>query len=68
MSEPAFYTIPEISKLLRVDRHTVTRLFANESGVLILGNRETERGQRKYRMLRIPSAVLNHVLARCTVR
>jgi len=68
MSEPAFYTVPEISKLLRVDRHTVTRLFANESGVLILGNRETRCGQRKYRMLRIPSAVLNRVLARCTVR
>ena len=41
------------------DRHTVCRLFADEPGVVVIGNRETRRGQGKYRMLRVPTAVLN---------
>jgi len=61
-------TIPEITKLLRIDRHTACRLFADEPGVVVIGNRETRRGQRKYRMLRVPTAVLNRVIARMTVR
>ena len=65
---PEFLTIPEISKLLRVDRHTATRMFANEVGVVVLGNKETRRSQRKYRMLRIPQAVFTRVLTRCTVK
>lgn len=67
-TEPSFLTIPEVTKLLRIDRHTACRLFAAEPGVLIIGNKETRRGQRKYRMLRIPTAVLNRVIARMTVR
>ena len=66
VTEP-FLTVPESAKLLRVDRHTVCRLFADESGVVVIGNRETRRGQRKYRMLRVPTAVLNRVVARMTV-
>jgi hypothetical protein len=66
-TEP-FLTVPEISKLLRIDRHTVCRIFVDEPGVVVIGNRETRRGQRKYRMLRIPTAVLNRVVARMTVR
>jgi len=67
LTEP-FLTVPEIAKLLRVDRHTVCRLFAEEPGVVVIGNRETRRGQRKYRMLRVPTAVLNRVVARMKVR
>ena len=67
VTEP-FLTVPEIAKILRVDRHTVCRLFADEPGVVVIGNRETRRGQRKYRMLRVPTAVLNRVVARMTVR
>ena len=67
VTEP-FLTVPEIAKILRVDRHTVCRIFANEPGVVVIGNRETRRGQRKYRMLRVPTAVLNRVVARMTVR
>lgn len=67
LTEP-FLTVPEIAKLLRVDRHTVCRLFAEEPGVVVIGNRETRRGRRKYRMLRVPTAVLNRVVARMTVR
>jgi hypothetical protein len=66
-AEP-FLTIPEVSKFLRVDRHTATSLFAREPGVLVIGNAETRRGQRRYRMIRIPQAVLNRVVARLTVR
>jgi hypothetical protein len=67
VTEP-FLTVPEIAKILRVDRHTVCRLFADEPGVVVIGNRETRHGQRKYRMLRVPAAVLNRVVARMTVR
>jgi hypothetical protein len=63
VTEP-FLTVPEIARILRVDRHTVCRLFADEPGVVVIGNRETRRGQRKYRMLRVPTAVLNRVVAR----
>lgn len=64
MTNEPLLTIPEITKLLRIDRHTACRLFAAEPGVLIIGNKETRRGQRKYRMLRVPQAVLNRVVAR----
>ena len=67
VTEP-FLTVPEIARILSVDRHTVCRLFADEPGVVVIGNRETRRGQRKYRMLRVPTAVLNRVVARMTVR
>jgi hypothetical protein len=67
VTEP-FLTVPEIAKILRLDRHTVCRLFADEPGVIVIGNGETRRGQRKYRLLRVPTAVLNRVVARMTVR
>lgn len=34
-----FLTVPEIARILRVDRHTVCRLFADEPGVVVIGNR-----------------------------
>lgn len=67
LNEPLF-TVLEVSKQLKLDRHAVTDLFANEKGVLVLGEPETTRGSRRYRQLRIPQSVLNRVLARKTVR
>ena len=61
-------TVSDIAKILRLDRHTVTALFAREPGTVVLGNRETVRGRRRYRHLRVPQAVLNRVLARYSVR
>jgi hypothetical protein len=61
-------TIPEISARLKIDRHTVTRLFQDERGVLIFGNDETQKHRRKYRSIRVPESVVNRVLARLAVR
>ena len=65
---PVLHTIPELAKRLRIDRNTITNLFAKEPGVIVIGQRETVRGRRKYRQLRIPEAVLNRVLGRMTNR
>lgn len=59
-------TVPEISKLLKIDRHTVTALFANERDVIVIGNRETQRSRRRYRQFRVPHSVFNRVIARMT--
>jgi hypothetical protein len=61
-------TVSEISQLLRVDRHTVTDLFAHERDVIVLGNPETKRGQRRYRQFRIPQSVFNRVVSRMRVK
>jgi hypothetical protein len=63
-----FLTIPEISAQLRIDRHTVVSMFAGERGVIVIGNGETTKKQRKYRQLRVPQSVFNRVIARITVR
>ena len=57
-------TVSEIVENLKIDRHVVMRLFAHERGVICIGNRETQRGKRKYRTLRIPVSVFNRVVAR----
>jgi hypothetical protein len=63
-----FFTVPEIAKQLRLDRHTVTSLFERERGVVVVGNPETTRGHRRYRTLRVPASVLNRVISRMSVR
>lgn len=57
-------TIPQIAERLQIDRHVVTRLFANERGVICIGTSETRSGKRKYRNLRVPLSVFNRVIAR----
>ena len=62
------FTIPEIADRLKLDRHVITELFKDEPGVLVYGNCETVKRRRKYRSFRVPSSVLNRVLARMTNR
>ena len=66
MGEVQVFTISEIAKMLRIDRHKATELFERENGVIVIGNRETQRGRRKYRSIRVPVAVYNRVIARIT--
>lgn len=61
MQEQEFYTIAEVAKMLKVSPDTVSRLFGNEPGVIDLGSPE-RRHKRRYRVLRIPAAVLNRFL------
>jgi hypothetical protein len=55
------YTVQDVAALLKFSRQTITLLFENEPGVLILKN-----GKR--RSLRIPPAVYQRVVRKWAVR
>ncbi|MGB7945131.1 MAG: hypothetical protein WCF42_17625 [Terriglobales bacterium] len=59
--EERYYTVAEAAKIIKVSRDTITRLFADEPGVVDLGSPE-QLHKRRYRVLRIPHAVFNRVL------
>ena len=61
MQEQEFFTIADVAKMLKVSPDTVSRLLGNEPGVIDLGSPE-RRHKRRYRVLRIPAAVLNRFL------
>ncbi len=61
MLEQEYFTVAEVAKLLKVSPDTVSRLLENEPGVIDLGSPERLH-KRRYRVLRIPAAVLNRFL------
>jgi hypothetical protein len=61
MSEQEFFTVDEVAKMLKLSRDAVSRRFENEPGVIDLGAPERLH-KRRYRVLRIPAAVLNRFL------
>ena len=61
MQEPEFFTVQEVAKMLKISPDTVSRRFEKESGVIDLGTPERLH-KRRYRVLRIPAAVLNRFL------
>jgi DNA-binding LacI/PurR family transcriptional regulator len=63
-----FRTVAEVAEMLGVSKDTVRRLFADEPGVIELGRREETRRKRRYRVLRIPSAVVARFLERRSVK
>lgn len=77
VSPVEYLTIPEIreSGILPLDRHTLQRLFINQSGVLIVGRRETADrrkvadGQpyRRYRKLLVPRCVVERIMREMSV-
>jgi transcriptional regulator GlxA family with amidase domain len=60
------YTAAEVAKLMGFSRPTVTRLFENEPGVIVI-KRPEKMHKRSYRSIRIPHAVYERVLRRHTV-
>jgi hypothetical protein len=50
-------TVSEVAALLKVSEETVTRRFSTVKGVIDIGSPETPR-KRRYRVLRIPRAVV----------
>ena len=54
-------TISEVAEILGVGEDTVTRRFAKAKGVIDLGSPETPK-RRRYRVLRIPKAVVEKFL------
>lgn len=63
-----FRTVAEVAEMLGLSKDTVRRLFADEPGVIDLGRHEPTRGKRRYRVLRIPSNVINRVLNNRSVK
>jgi hypothetical protein len=61
MPEQEFFTVDEIAKMLKLSRDAVSRRFEKEPGVIDLGAPERLH-KRRYRVLRIPTAVLNRFL------
>jgi hypothetical protein len=59
-------TPKELAKLWGVSVQTITRLFENEPGVLVLGSAKESRFKRKYRTMRIPLSVIARVHERFT--
>jgi hypothetical protein len=66
------YSVPEIAKAWAMGDDTVRRLFADEPGVIRLGqgSRLVGRGKykRRYHHLRIPGSVLLRVHSRLTAK
>lgn len=67
MQDKFAYTLPEVAKLTGFSVPTVTRMFENEKGVLILERPEAKH-KRRYRSIRIPRAVYERVIRRISVR
>ena len=63
-----FRTVVEVAAMLEVSKDTVRRLFADEPGVIDLGRHLATRGKRRYRVLRIPNAVVTRFLERRSVK
>jgi predicted transcriptional regulator len=63
-----FRTVAEVAEMLGVSKDTVRRLFADEPGVIDLGRYIAGCGKRRYRVLRIPSSVVNRVLNNRSVK
>jgi len=64
--EEHHYTVIEIAAMWNLSKDSVRRIFQNEPGVLVLGDRPNGR-KRRYTMLRIPRSVLERVHQRCSL-
>ncbi len=55
------YSPADIAQLWNLSVDSVRKLFENEPGVFVLGNRQPRRGKRSYTTMRIPEHVLDRV-------
>jgi hypothetical protein len=65
MNENTPYTVAEVAKLTGYSPQMVTRLFENESGVLIV---KRQAAKRAYRSIRIPRAVYERVIRKLSIQ
>jgi predicted DNA-binding transcriptional regulator AlpA len=61
MTEKAALTVREVATLTGFSRQTVTRMFEDEPGVLVIARPE-ETHKRGYRSIRIPREVFERVV------
>ena len=67
MSTTEYFTAEEVAAILKVSPQSVIQKFCDRPGVIDLGSPETRR-KRRYRVLRIPLAVLNTYIHERSVR
>jgi hypothetical protein len=60
---PHVFTVAEVAELTGFSRQTVTRMFEDEPGVLVICRPETMH-KRSYRSIRIPRTVYERVVRR----
>jgi hypothetical protein len=60
------YTVTEIASLWNLSDDAVRKIFENEPGVLVIGERSSYSRKRRYRTLRIPELVVERVHRRLT--
>jgi hypothetical protein len=65
MGSKQVYTVKEVCRLMGFSHPTVTKLFENERGVIVL-QRPEKMHKRPYRSLRIPHPVYERVLRSMT--
>lgn len=64
---PRTYTVGEVATMTGFSRQTVTRLFENEKGVLVI-DRSESMNKRGYRSIRIPQHVYERVVRKVSVQ
>ncbi len=55
------YTVAEVAAMWNLSPDAVRRMFENEPGVLVLGDKVLSRSKRRYTTLRIPASVVERV-------
>ena len=66
MRERQAYSVAEVEELIGFSARTITRMFENEKGVLVLERPESTH-KRRYRSIRIPRVVYERVMRKITV-
>jgi AraC-like DNA-binding protein len=66
--EKQAYTVAEVALLTGFSRQTISRIFRDEQGVLVLGRPRSVGNKRRYQSIRIPRAVYERVLGEMKVR
>jgi hypothetical protein len=61
------FTIDQIAETWSLSRDTVTRIFEDEPGVLVVQAPRGKRGRRGYRTFRVPGSVVERVHRRMSV-
>jgi hypothetical protein len=62
------YTVRDLMALHGLSHHTITKLYENEPGILVYQSQPKQRGQRPYRIIRVPRHVYERVKHRMEVR
>ena len=66
MENKVVYSVADVARMTGLSARTITRMFENERGVIVLERPESAH-KRRYRSIRIPRAVYERVVRKITV-